>query len=90
MTPKGQERVKRRMQAWAKLTPEQRREARAKYRNLGKLPPEQQQDLRERWAEYQSLSPHEKRVLDAPPAGAGERKRRVKARKAAPAGSAPP
>jgi hypothetical protein len=60
MTEKGQERVQRRMQAWAKLTPEQRRVARENYKRLAKVPPEKRRDLREQWAEYQALSPRER------------------------------
>jgi hypothetical protein len=80
MTPTGQTRVQRRMEAWAKLTPDQRRQARENYRNISKLPPEKKQDLKQQWIEYQSLSPTERRKLQAPPAEAkpAERKRRVK------------
>jgi Protein of unknown function (DUF3106) len=60
MTPKGQERVQRRMQAWAKLTPEQRREARENYKRLAKAREEKRQQLSQRWAEYQALSPAER------------------------------
>lgn len=53
MTPKGQERVQRRMQAWANLTPEQRRQARETYKRLAKSP-EKKKALRQQWAEYQA------------------------------------
>ena len=63
-----QERVQRRMQAWARLTPEQRRQARENYKNLAKTQrPAPKHDLRQAWAEYQALSPHERESL-APPA----------------------
>lgn len=56
MTPKGQERVQRRMHAWAKLTPEQRRQARETYKRLAKSP-EKKKALRDKWAEYQAQQP---------------------------------
>ncbi len=80
MTPTGQVRVQRRMEAWAKLTPEQRRQARENYRNISKMPPEKKQDLKQQWIEYQSLSPEERRKLQAPPPEpkSAERKRGTK------------
>jgi hypothetical protein len=72
MTTLGQERVQRRMQLWAKLTPEQRRQARETYKQIAKVPPEKRGKLREQWAEYQQLPPQERESL-APP---GEKKRR--------------
>jgi hypothetical protein len=68
MTVKEQERVQRRMQAWAKLTPEQRRIARENYKRIAKQRTEQRQQLAERWAEYQALPPHE-RWSHVPPPG---------------------
>ena len=65
MQPKEQERVRQRMDRWAKLTPDQRRAAREQYRSIGKLPPEKRQDLKQQWREYQSLSPTEKRKFEA-------------------------
>lgn len=56
MTPKGQERVQRRMQAWANLTPEQRRQARETYKRLAKSP-EKKKALRDKWSEYQAQQP---------------------------------
>ena len=68
MKPQEQERVQRRMQAWAKLTPEQRRQARENYKHLVKAPrPVPNKDLREAWAEYQQLSPQERQSLAPPP-----------------------
>ena len=68
MKPQEQERVQRRMQAWAKLTPDQRRQARENYKRLAKEPrDERHKDLREEWAEYQALSPHERQSLVPPP-----------------------
>jgi uncharacterized protein DUF3106 len=58
-----QERVQRRMQIWANLSPEQRRQARENYKRLAKAPRPAQKSLREQWAEYQALSPHERESL---------------------------
>jgi Protein of unknown function (DUF3106) len=64
MAVQEQERVQRRMQAWANLTPEQRRQARENYKQLAKLPRETHtKNLREQWAEYQALSPQERQSL---------------------------
>ena len=57
-----QERVQRRMQAWAKLTPEQRRQARENYKRMAKSGKERGK-LRDHWAEYQSLPPQERQEL---------------------------
>lgn len=57
MKPQEQARVQRRMQAWAKLTPEQRRQARETYKQIAKKPPVKREKLREAWAEYQRLQP---------------------------------
>jgi hypothetical protein len=62
-----QERVQRRMQYWAKLTPEQRRQARETYKQLVKVPPEKRGKLREQWAEYQQLPPQERESLTSEP-----------------------
>jgi hypothetical protein len=67
MTKQSQERVQRRMQALAKLTPEQRRHARETYKQIVKVPPEKRGKLREQWAEYQQLPPHERESLIAEP-----------------------
>ena len=55
MKAEEQERVQRRMQRWAKLTPEQRRQARETYKQIAKVPPDKRDNLREQWAEYQAL-----------------------------------
>lgn len=78
MTPEEQQRVRNRMQKWAKLTPEQRHAARERYKSIGKLPPEKRDSLREQWAEYQALPPSEKRMLDAPPASGERRSRKAR------------
>jgi hypothetical protein len=56
MKPQAQQRVQKRMQAWAKLTPEQRRQARENYKRLAK-DAEKKKALREHWAEYQRQRP---------------------------------
>jgi hypothetical protein len=67
MKAQEQERVQRRMQAWARLTPEQRRQARENYKHLAKVPRQDPNtDLRQAWAEYQALSPHERQSLVPP------------------------
>ena len=67
MKPLEQERVQRRMQAWANLSPEQRRQARENYKHLAKTPRQApNKDLRQAWAEYQALSPYERESLVPP------------------------
>ena len=71
-----QERVQRRMQAWAALSPEQRRQARENYKHLAKTQrPAPTKDLREAWAEYQALSPRERDSL-APPTSPDPRRQK--------------
>lgn len=67
MKPEAQARVQRRMQEWAKLTPEQRRQARESYRAIAKQR-EKTRSLREQWAEYQALPPAEREHLIQEPA----------------------
>jgi hypothetical protein len=55
------------MDAWVKLTAEQRRQARENYKRIAKVPPERRGDLRQQWAEYQALTPQEREGL-VPPA----------------------
>ena len=74
MKVEEQERVQRRMHAWAKLTPEQRRQARENYKQLAKHQrPAPKKGLREAWAEYQALSPQERESL-APPTSTDPRR----------------
>ena len=62
------ERVQRRMQRWANLTPEQREQARENYRRIAKeRAAKRSQRLAERWAEYQALPPHERDRMVPPP-----------------------
>jgi len=67
MTVQSQERVQRRMQTWAKLSPEQRRQARETYKQIVKVPPEKRGNLREQWAEYQSLPEREREAVTPEP-----------------------
>jgi hypothetical protein len=64
MKPAQQQRLQKRMQEWAKLTPEERRAAREKYKVLKKLPPEERKQVRQRWKEYEQSRP----TAPAPPA----------------------
>jgi hypothetical protein len=74
MKVEEQERVQRRMQAWANLTPEQRRQARENYKHLAKTPREKRdKNLREAWAEYQALPPSERQNLAPPPSPESKR-----------------
>lgn len=63
MKPLEQERVQRRMQIWANLSPEQRRQARENYKQLAKAPRPGNKDLRQAWAEYQALPPQQRESL---------------------------
>ncbi len=65
MKPLEQQRVQRRMQTWAALSPEQRRIARENYKQLAKATPRQapKKNLSQAWAEYQALSPYERQSL---------------------------
>jgi hypothetical protein len=67
MQPEQQARVQRRMEAWVKLSSEQRRQARENYKRIAKVPHERRGDLRQQWAEYQALTPQEREGL-VPPA----------------------
>jgi hypothetical protein len=73
MKPEEQARVQRRMQAWAKLTPEQRRQARESYKNLAR-DKDKHGNLREQWAEYQALPPEERLTLMPAPAEKKQRR----------------
>ena len=76
MKPQEQERVQRRMHAWAALTPEQRRQARENYRRIAKVPPEKRKDIRAQWAEYQQLPPAEREKLQQEPVAPPARKKK--------------
>ena len=77
MKAQEQERVQRRMQAWARLTPEQRRQARENYKHLAKVPRQApNKDLRQAWAEYQALSPHERQSLVFEPVETPKKKKK--------------
>ena len=61
MSADEQARLQAQMQAWTKLTPEQRHAARTKYRNVQKASPEQKEALKHMWDEYQALPDDEKK-----------------------------
>lgn len=62
MKPDAQERLQTRMQAWAKLTQEERRMARENYRSLKKLPDPQRREVSQKL----------KKRLDAPPSDSAQ------------------
>lgn len=80
----AQERVQRRMQTWANLTPEQRRQARENYKKIAKVRAEKRAKLREQWTEYQALPPQERQSLVPPEAPKAKRARQPKAEKGSP------
>ena len=57
MGTEEQARLQDRMQAWAKLTPQQRRVARENYRALRQLPSPQRNTVRQQWQQRQTSSP---------------------------------
>jgi hypothetical protein len=63
MTRPEQERVQQRMQAWVRLTPEERKAAREKYRNIQKASSEQREAVKQLWSEYEMLPDQEKQRL---------------------------
>ena len=52
-----QQRLQDRMQAWAKLTPQERRVARDNYRALRQLPSSQRKEVRQQWQQRQTAAP---------------------------------
>jgi hypothetical protein len=75
MKPPEQERLQKRMQEWAKLTPAERRVAREKYQTLKREPPQKRDEVKRRWHEYeQSRTPAPAPVpapvnVETPPGG---------------------
>ena len=63
MKVEEQQRLQRRMKAWANLSPEERKRAREQYKTLQKAPPEQRQTIKQRWQEYESLPDAERQRL---------------------------
>lgn len=79
MSAEEQQRIQRRMKAWANLTPEERKQAREQYKTLQKAPPEQRQAVKQKWQEYKNLPDAEKERLQQsakrkpqPKSGAGK------------------
>ncbi|WKB52736.1 DUF3106 domain-containing protein [Eleftheria terrae] len=60
MSPAEKERLQERMNAWVRLSPQERRTARLNYHDAQDVPP---QERRDRWAAYQALSDEERREL---------------------------
>jgi hypothetical protein len=60
MSPQRQERVRQRMNEWARMSPSQRSEARLNYQQSKKLLP---QDRQARWEAYQALPAEERAAL---------------------------
>jgi len=68
MKPEAQERLQTRMQAWAKLTQEERRLARENYTTLKKLPPPQRKEVSQKWRQrQQSATPRSDSPADTTP-----------------------
>ena len=58
MKPDEQERLQKRMQAWAALTPAQRRVARENYKALRQIPrPKEPGELRQKWDQHKQSQP---------------------------------
>jgi len=69
MKPQQQERLQKRMKAWAALTPAERTAAREKYKSVKKMPPAKRKEVREQWKRYQqSLAAHPDISPSDPPA----------------------
>lgn len=64
-----QQRIRERMQGWAKLSSQERQVAREKFKGIKQLPPEKRSELRNKWMEYQSLPQEQRQELRKPPAG---------------------
>lgn len=58
-----QQRIRERMQGWAKLSSQERQAAREKFKGLKQLPPEKRNELGKKWIEYQSLPPEQRQEL---------------------------
>lgn len=68
LAPAEQQRIRDRMQGWAKLSSQERQAAREKFKGLKQLPPEQRKDLSTKWMEYQSLPQEQRQELRRAPA----------------------
>ena len=55
-------RMQARMEAWSRMSPQERGQARLRYQQAQTVPP---QERRERWEQYQSLPPDQRRQLSA-------------------------
>ncbi|MEO8411598.1 MAG: DUF3106 domain-containing protein, partial [Propionivibrio sp.] len=63
MAPLEQRRIQGQMQAWGKMTPDERELARRNFLTTNQLPDEKKQALRQKWLEYSKLSAAEKEKL---------------------------
>jgi hypothetical protein len=73
MAPPAQQRLTKRMQEWAKLTPDERRAAREKYQALKKQTPQQRREVKQKWQEYQqSVAPSDAAATPAADAPASK------------------
>ena len=91
MSSDEQAKVQRRMQPWAKLTPEQRRTARENFKKLEKLPPDKRQTLAQKWEEYMQLPEEQRKQLQAAGKAPKEPRKAAASKRAdgtAPAGAA--
>ncbi len=53
MKPAQQQRLQKRMEEWALLSPAERKVAREKYQTIKKLPPQKRNEVKQRWEEYE-------------------------------------
>jgi hypothetical protein len=64
-----QQRIRERMEGWAKLSSQERQAAREKFKGLKQLPPDKRTELHNKWIEYQSLPQEQRQELRRAPAG---------------------
>ncbi len=67
LPPTEQQRIRERMDGWAKLSSQERQAAREKFKGLKKLPPDQRKELPSKWIEYQSLPQEQRQELRSTP-----------------------
>jgi hypothetical protein len=54
------------MQAWAKLSPDERREARERYQTLRRQPPRQREEVKKAWEEYKKAAEEYEQYRNTP------------------------
>ena len=62
-----QQRIRERMDGWAKLSSQERQAAREKFKGLKTLPPDKRKELSSKWIEYQSLPQEQRQELRSTP-----------------------